>query len=67
MRYSPRLLHRLVSQSGGSAGLLGRHLSPFTFSLAQRAAERHHAGLRRDLLKLDKHLDNLLAFSGRSL
>jgi preprotein translocase subunit SecA len=67
MRYSPRLLHRFVSQSGGKAGAFGGRLSRFTFSLAQRLAEHHHAGLRRDLLKVDKHLENLLAFSGRSL
>jgi preprotein translocase subunit SecA len=67
MRYSPRLLHRLANQSRGSAGSFGHQLGSLTFSLAQRAAERHHAGLRRDLLKVDKQLDNLLAFSGRSL
>lgn len=67
LRYSPRLLYRLASQSGGYAHTFGRRLNDFIFSLAQRAAERHHAGLRQDLLKMDKHLDNLLAFSGRSL
>jgi preprotein translocase subunit SecA len=65
MLYSPRLLHRLTYQSAGNA--FGPRLSRLTFSLAQRAAERHHGKLRRNLLKLDKQLNNLLAFSGRSL
>jgi preprotein translocase subunit SecA len=33
---------------------------------AQRSAERLHRRMRRDLLKLDEHLDTTLAFSGRS-
>jgi preprotein translocase subunit SecA len=33
---------------------------------AQRSAERLHRRMRRDLLKLDEHLDSTLAFSGRS-
>jgi preprotein translocase subunit SecA len=32
---------------------------------AQRAAERLHSRMRRDLLKLDEQLDSALAFSGR--
>lgn len=32
---------------------------------AQRAAEREHGRLRRDLMKLDENLGDLLAFSGR--
>jgi preprotein translocase subunit SecA len=40
----------------------------FTFlvlRLAQRAAERLHSRMRRDLLKMDEHLETALAFSGR--
>jgi len=33
--------------------------------LAQRAAERLHSRMRRDLLKIDEHLETALAFSGR--
>jgi preprotein translocase subunit SecA len=33
--------------------------------LAQRLAERHHAVIRRDLLRVDDHLSDLLAFTGR--
>ena len=33
--------------------------------LVQRIAERHHASTRRDLLRIDDHLSDLLAFTGR--
>jgi preprotein translocase subunit SecA len=33
---------------------------------AQRAAERHHGGIRRDLLRADDQLSDMLAFTGRS-
>jgi len=44
-----------------TAGWLGRLL----VGLAQRAAERHHARTRRELLRVDDHLSDLLAFTGR--
>lgn len=34
--------------------------------IAQRAAERHHARIRRDLLRVDEQLSDMLAFTGRS-
>jgi len=34
-------------------------------SLAQRSAERHHAGIRRELLRVDDQLSDMLAFTGR--
>ena len=36
------------------------------FYLAQSRAEKHHAGIRRSLLKMDENLQNLLAFSGKA-
>lgn len=36
------------------------------FRKAQRAAERHHARIRRDVLKRDEQLDTTLAFSART-
>jgi preprotein translocase subunit SecA len=33
---------------------------------AQGAAERHHGGIRRDLLRADDQLSDMLAFTGRS-
>jgi preprotein translocase subunit SecA len=53
-----------IARSGnGSAkgGWLGKTL----FRRAQRAAERTHFLMRRDLLKMDESLDSALAFSGR--
>jgi preprotein translocase subunit SecA len=44
-----------------TAGWLGRLL----VGLAQRAAEWHHARVRRELLRVDDHLSDLLAFTGR--
>jgi uncharacterized protein YjiS (DUF1127 family) len=34
-------------------------------TLAQRIAERQHARTRRELLRIDDHLSDLLAFTGR--
>jgi len=35
-------------------------------SIAQRSAERHHARIRHDLLRVDEQLSDMLAFTGRS-
>ena len=40
-------------------------LRGFNLRGAQRSAERLHRRMRRDLLKIDEHLDATLAFSGR--
>jgi preprotein translocase subunit SecA len=45
--------------------LLPRWLGAPVVLVAQRLAERRHAGIRRDLLRLDDHLGDLLAFTGR--
>jgi preprotein translocase subunit SecA len=47
------------------ATLPGRWLALRVFRRAQRAAEREHFLIRRDLLKIDEHVDTALAFSGR--
>ena len=44
---------------------LSRWLGNVALRLAQRAAERLHWQMRRDLLKADDHLETALAFSGR--
>lgn len=36
------------------------------FYLAQSRAEKHHAAIRKGLLKMDENLQSLLAFSGKS-
>jgi preprotein translocase subunit SecA len=41
-------------------------LRALNLRVAQRSAERLHRRMRRDLLRLDEHLDSTLAFSGRS-
>jgi preprotein translocase subunit SecA len=53
----------LVAVYGGS---LWRRLSKRIVRRAQRRAERIHARMRRDLLKVDDHLETALAFSGHS-
>jgi preprotein translocase subunit SecA len=65
-RYCPAALRSLTTLFCKEEELLARWLGEWTFHLAQWAAERHHARLRRDLLKLDKQLGKLLTFAGRS-
>jgi preprotein translocase subunit SecA len=45
---------------------LGKWLGRVLFGRAQRSAERLHARMRRNLLKMDEQLSESLAFSGRS-
>ncbi|TAK83761.1 MAG: prepilin peptidase [Betaproteobacteria bacterium] len=60
--YAVRLGKRFWRQSGPIPGWLGRLL----LAIAQRAAERNHAGIRRQLLRSDDQLSDLLAFTGRA-
>ncbi len=50
---------------GAVARVVGGWPRRIAMATAQRRAERLHSRMRRDLLKLDKALGNLLAFSGR--
>ena len=45
--------------------LIGRWIGKILFRRAQRKAERLHARMRHDLLKMDEQLSDALAFSGR--
>ena len=45
---------------------IGKWLGRVLFGRAQRGAERLHARMRRNLLKMDEQLSESLAFSGRS-
>lgn len=45
--------------------LIARWISKILFYKAQHAAERLHARMRHDLLKMDEQLGDALAFSGR--
>lgn len=44
---------------------IGRWLGKFLFNWTQRTAQRLHARMRQDLLKMDAQLGDALAFSGR--
>lgn len=59
-RLAGSLGRRLAAPSPGPRRWIGRLL----FGLAQRSAERRHARMRRALMKLDRQLEDALAFSG---
>lgn len=65
-RYCPRALARLGAMSSHRGRPLPHRLGRFINGVAQRRAERHHARIRRQLLKADEQLDTMLGFSGRS-
>jgi preprotein translocase subunit SecA len=46
-------------------GAISQWLGRWILGAAQRKAERVHARMRRDLLKMDEQLETTLAFSGR--
>jgi preprotein translocase subunit SecA len=50
---------------GGPGTLIARWIGKILFHRAQRKAERLHARIRHDLLKMDEQLGDALAFSGR--
>jgi preprotein translocase subunit SecA len=60
-RYAVRLCGLVARVAGRVPGWLGR----LVIGAAQRTAENHHARTRRDLLRVDDHLSDLLAFTGR--
>jgi preprotein translocase subunit SecA len=58
-----RWVRRIFSQENKPLPVwLGQKIVGF----AQGAAERHHGGIRRDLLRADDQLSDMLAFTGRS-
>ncbi len=62
-KFAPALMKRLLGSAGvGFSQRRGRRL----LLAAQRAAERQHARIRRELLRMDEQLAKLLAFSGES-
>jgi preprotein translocase subunit SecA len=54
----------LVRWAGGGTGRLPSWMARWIVGRAQRGAERFHARVRADLLRLDEHLETALAFSG---
>jgi len=56
-------LGRLLQRSGRP---LPHWLGGLLATIAQRGAERHHGSARREMLRSDEQLSDLLAFTGRS-
>jgi len=63
--YYPEWLLRLVARFTAPDGEIRPWLATSLIAGAQRAAERKHGGLRRELLKVDERLEDMLAFGGR--
>jgi preprotein translocase subunit SecA len=63
--YSGRVWKAVGAAVNRGEGVFSRTRA-FDLKMAQRAAERLHLRMRRDLLKADEQLDSALAFSGRS-
>ena len=62
--FTPKLFQRIGAVAVTSSGPLTRPIAMLLFGQAQRAAERQHSQTRRDVLKMDEHLESALAFSG---
>jgi len=62
--HARRLWCRVAARAAG-LGRLGQLLALGLVTSAQRRAERLHSRARRDLLRMDEHLETALAFSGR--
>ena len=63
--FYPTPLVRLVSGQGAEGGLVPGWIGTLAAALPQRAAEWRHARARQALLRMDEHLGDVLAFSGR--
>jgi preprotein translocase subunit SecA len=57
---------KVFNRAGAVASGVPTPLRAMNLKAAQRSAERLHRRMRRDLLKIDEHLDSALAFSGKS-
>jgi preprotein translocase subunit SecA len=62
--YYPAWIRRLLARLGAPGAPLGRWVGEALTRLPQRAEERRHAQMRRNLVDLEDDLDDLLAFSG---
>lgn len=63
--YSDSLWRWLGKRAARCGSCVTTWFGALTVRRAQRKAERVHARMRRDLLKVDEHLETALAFSGR--
>ncbi|MFU8821366.1 MAG: preprotein translocase subunit SecA [Gammaproteobacteria bacterium] len=64
--FGKRFVALLARMADKSSGRLPGWLGVPVLSWAQLGAELHHGAIRRDLLKLDDNLGDMLAFSGRA-
>jgi preprotein translocase subunit SecA len=64
-RYAGRVPRELTSLSDTWRPAVATPVRRYALRRAQRAAERLHSRMRRDLLKMDEQLETSLAFSGR--
>lgn len=58
-------LLRLAARCTTTDAAIRPWLATLLIAGAQRAAERKHAGLRRELLRVDERVEDMLAFGGR--
>jgi len=63
--YAGKLIRRIAAALQGTQGRHARWIGTILFSMAQSSAERSHARMRRNLLKMDEQMSDALAFSGR--
>jgi len=63
IKYAPSVLSSFARNMCATGD---QRIASLVFYLAQTRAEKHHAAIRRSLLKMDENLQNLLAFSGKS-
>jgi len=66
VRYCPALTIRLAKAIQRGRGRVPGPVAAWVVRSSQKAAERRGRTLREQLLNMDEHLDNVLAFSGQS-
>ena len=64
--YAGRMERWLARLASRTSGRTGDWLAGLVVGRAQRAAERVHSRVRRDLLRYDEQLETTLAFAGRA-
>jgi preprotein translocase subunit SecA len=64
--FGKRALGVLARVADKKTGRMPTWLADPVVSWAQKAAELHHGAIRRDLLRLDDNMGDMLAFSGRT-
>jgi preprotein translocase subunit SecA len=65
IQYLSPVIRRMLGQLCSSGRCLPDWLLACARRFIQRRAEAHHARTRRDMMKLDENLNDMLAFSGR--